>query len=1111
MANISAIKLPNNSLYNVKDNSGSLSNHNHVFADVLPMESKTFTNVIGTENNWAGATFFFGSIKPTSWYAIWKIKYKIRVYVPGKNGYDQTAEVMLSGYQDTLRSYSSMNVVSSYYPAYYHVLYRLKSAGLTNGYGHSLGVRFYSAYEPTNTDFKRTIEVDVLECENCTFTFYNNCMKYAEIPGTGSTNYTAYTEIDFVSSGLQETGDNNDRNYENRIYYSSSVVAEQLYRYHLVLRTKDKKILPVSSANNTFTIGKTYSSTPFDPFGEIYYYYSSSSRSPNEAIGNATLYRQVSADLRYSFDLNASNDYKLVARQPVYLTATLQSDGSAILTKPSGSVIGPLAQTLPSSNDGLIYIYLGQAYEDTYPYRVELSLDHPVYKYVNGAVRQIFPDSLTVNGHTVDANVPSNAKFTDTVTTATTTGSGNAVTAISASNGALTVTKGTTFLTSHQDISGKADKSATVSTVAYDTTNKKITKTINGTTSDVVTVAKLKTDLGSMPASDVYSWAKASSKPSYTYSEITGTVPTSALPSYVDDVLEYSSKSNFPSTGETGKIYVDTSTNLTWRWGGSSYAEISPSLALGETSATAYRGDRGKTAYDHSQSTHARTDATAVAASSTNGNIKINGTETTVYTHPSGTNPHGTTKSDVGLGNVGNFKAVSTVASQGLTDTEKSNARANIGAGTSSLTLGTGSGNAYRGDYGNTAYTHATDANRLTTAKDSALYKIATTAHGHVKSVTAVAKSDITALGIPSENTWRGIQDNLTSATNTTESLSAKQGYLLANGSARDDTKLPLAGGKMSGNIELNSASGNSPAILFTRDGGNTDWKVFVTSGKLSFLSGTDASTFTERAYFKDNSGDFVANSFTGSGSALTSLNASNISSGTLAAARLPSSGATAGSYGDSSAQTPAYGGTFKVPYITVDTYGRVTGISEHTVKIPASDNTWRGIQDNLTSSSNTTESLSAKQGYLLANGSARDSTKLPLAGGTMTGTINLAENNVGWNFRASNTGYYTTASYQTSGNEALVFATKQAVTSFMFVNGEDSVANHSSDRWTSLTPGLQVKNNKVSIGKRIGNNVTPTYDLDVNGTANATDFSINAKATIQYDTTYDCINFVFN
>ena len=86
-------------------------------------------------------------------------------------------------------------------------------------------------------------------------------------------------------------------------------------------------------------------------------------------------------------------------------------------------------------------------------------------------------------------------------------------------------------------------------------------------------------------------------------SKITGTIPQANLPSYVDDVLEYSSKSSFPKTGETGKIYVDTTTNLTYRWGGSSYVEISPSLALGETSSTAFRGDRGKIAYDHSQAT----------------------------------------------------------------------------------------------------------------------------------------------------------------------------------------------------------------------------------------------------------------------------------------------------------------------------------------------------------------------------------------------------------------------------------------------------------------------------------------------------------------------------
>lgn len=151
-----------------------------------------------------------------------------------------------------------------------------------------------------------------------------------------------------------------------------------------------------------------------------------------------------------------------------------------------------------------------------------------------------------------------------------------------------------------------------------------------------------------------------------------GKVLTSQLPSYVDDVIEATAKSAFPATGETGKIYVDTSNNKTYRWSGSAYVEISASLALGETSSTAYRGDRGKIAYDHSQASHARTDATKVEASSTNGYIKINGTETKVYTHPEGTNPHGTTKSDLGLGNVEN-KSSATIRGE-LTSSNVTNA-----------------------------------------------------------------------------------------------------------------------------------------------------------------------------------------------------------------------------------------------------------------------------------------------------------------------------------------------------------------------------------------------------------------------------------------------------
>lgn len=73
-----------------------------------------------------------------------------------------------------------------------------------------------------------------------------------------------------------------------------------------------------------------------------------------------------------------------------------------------------------------------------------------------------------------------------------------------------------------------------------------------------------------------------------------GKVPSSQLPSYVDDVLEYASLSVFPATGEAGKIYIALDTNKTYRWSGSTYVEISESLALGETAGTAYEGSKGK-------------------------------------------------------------------------------------------------------------------------------------------------------------------------------------------------------------------------------------------------------------------------------------------------------------------------------------------------------------------------------------------------------------------------------------------------------------------------------------------------------------------------------------
>lgn len=83
--------------------------------------------------------------------------------------------------------------------------------------------------------------------------------------------------------------------------------------------------------------------------------------------------------------------------------------------------------------------------------------------------------------------------------------------------------------------------------------------------------------------------------------DASGRIPASQIPGGFDNIEEYDNLAAFPKTGEEGKIYVAKDTNLTYRWTGSQYVEISPSLALGETATTAYRGDRGKVAYDHSQ------------------------------------------------------------------------------------------------------------------------------------------------------------------------------------------------------------------------------------------------------------------------------------------------------------------------------------------------------------------------------------------------------------------------------------------------------------------------------------------------------------------------------
>lgn len=204
--------------------------------------------------------------------------------------------------------------------------------------------------------------------------------------------------------------------------------------------------------------------------------------------------------------------------------------------------------------------------------------------------------------------------------------------------------------------------------------------------------------------------------------KLTGTIPQSNLPSYVDDVLEYAGVGTFPEDGEAGKIYVDTTTNKTYRWGGSSYVEISASLALGETSSTAYRGDYGKVAYTH---------ATAKGSAFASGLYKIT---TNAQGHV--TAATAVTKTDItALGipaqDTNTTYQNATTSADGLMSSEDKTKLDGIASGANK-------------------YTHPSSA---AGAKSNGLYKITTDANGHITAATAVTKTDITDLGIPAQDT----------------------------------------------------------------------------------------------------------------------------------------------------------------------------------------------------------------------------------------------------------------------------------------------------------------------------------------------------------------------
>ena len=194
-------------------------------------------------------------------------------------------------------------------------------------------------------------------------------------------NYTMFFVYDStrVSGGCWilyrgYNSDNNTIGYQLRTNSSTLPAKETGYRYRLWLTSADGQgYVPINTATGTSTTATKAlnTDTPIDPFGTIVYNSTNGTVNAGGSLPTGTQWTQYTFDIRYQ-----KYPLTLTHPDPVYLKCTPQSTG--------GALINDIVQTLPTTEDGKIYIYLGIAYSST---SMELKQNHPVYWFKGGAVR----------------------------------------------------------------------------------------------------------------------------------------------------------------------------------------------------------------------------------------------------------------------------------------------------------------------------------------------------------------------------------------------------------------------------------------------------------------------------------------------------------------------------------------------------------------------------------------------------------------------------------------------------------------------------------------------------------------------------------------------------
>lgn len=232
--------------------------------------------------------------------------------------------------------------------------------------------------------------------------------------------------------------------------------------------------------------------------------------------------------------------------------------------------------------------------------------------------------TITINGSGIDLYAPTNTNTTYDLGASASAANGNVKINLTGSNSTTdsVSVKGAGSVTVTSDVNGVITVTGT--DTKYSHPNSGVTtgtyKSVTVNAQGHVTSGTNPTTLSGYGITDAVKSSEKGSANGVATLGSDGKVPSSQLPSYVDDVIEgylsggklYKESAHTTEiTGESGKIYVDLTSSKTYRWSGTAFVVISETIALGETSSTAYRGDRGKVAYDHSQSAHAPSNAEA--------------------------------------------------------------------------------------------------------------------------------------------------------------------------------------------------------------------------------------------------------------------------------------------------------------------------------------------------------------------------------------------------------------------------------------------------------------------------------------------------------------------